>query len=69
MLLHLPGSHRARDLKEGLIQAFAALPASTAKSLTWGQGTEMSLHAELTATGDVSRPSLRASLALASRDE
>jgi transposase, IS30 family len=53
MHVHLPGNNRARDLRDGLIQAFAALPASTAKSLTWDQGTEMSLHAEFTAASRI----------------
>lgn len=53
MLVHLPGNHRSRDLRDGLIQAFAGLPASMAKSLTWDQGTEMSQHAEFTATSGV----------------
>jgi IS30 family transposase len=53
MLIHLAGNHRARALRDGLTQAFAGLPASMAKSLTWDQGTEISLHAEFTATSGV----------------
>jgi IS30 family transposase len=52
MLIHIPGNHRASELRDGLIQAFRKLPASMARSLTWDQGTEMSLHADFTdATG------------------
>jgi IS30 family transposase len=53
MLVHLPGINRTRELGDGLIRAFAGLPASLATSLTWDQGTEMSQHAEFTAISGI----------------
>ena len=52
MLVHLPGSNRTRELRDGLIQAFAGLPRSLGTSLTWDQGTEMSQRAEFAAASD-----------------
>jgi IS30 family transposase len=48
VLLHLPGRHTAEAVRDAIIAAFAQLPASLRCSLTWDQGTELALHAEIT---------------------
>jgi transposase, IS30 family len=49
ILLHLPGRrHTAEVARDALVQAMAALPAQMRRSLTWDQGKEMALHAEIT---------------------
>lgn len=53
MLVHLPGVSRTRELRDGLIQAFAGMPASMATSLTWDQGTEMSQRVEFAAASGI----------------
>ena len=50
MLLHLPARHTAEALRDALVQALASLPAHLRRSLTWDQGSEMALHAEITRT-------------------
>jgi IS30 family transposase len=49
ILLHLPGRHTAEAVRDALIAALSALPAPLRRSLTWDQGKEMALHAEVTA--------------------
>jgi hypothetical protein len=49
MLLHLPGRHTAEAVRDALIAAFSHLPPRLRRSLTWDQGKEMALHAEVTA--------------------
>ncbi len=49
LLLHLPGRHTAEAVRDALIAAFAQLPPPLRRSLTWDQGKEMALHAEITA--------------------
>jgi transposase, IS30 family len=49
ILLHLPGRHTAEAVRDALIAALSALPAPLRRSLTWDQGKEMALHAEITA--------------------
>jgi hypothetical protein len=49
MLLHLPGRHSAEAVRDALIAAFWRLPPRLRRSLTWDQGKEMALHAEITA--------------------
>lgn len=44
MLLHLPQRHTAEALRDPLITAFAGLPPSLRRSLTWDQGRELALH-------------------------
>jgi transposase, IS30 family len=49
ILLHLPGRrHTADVVRDALVQAMAQLPAQLRRSLTWDQGKEMALHAEIT---------------------
>ena len=49
ILLHLPGRHTAEAVRAALIAAFSHLPPQLRRSLTWDQGKEMALHAEITA--------------------
>jgi IS30 family transposase len=49
ILLHLPGRHTAEAVRDALIAALSALPPRLRRSLTWDQGKEMALHAEVTA--------------------
>jgi transposase, IS30 family len=49
ILLHLPGRHTAEAVRDALIAAFWQLPPQLRRSLTWDQGKEMALHAEITA--------------------
>ncbi|WP_372495799.1 MULTISPECIES: IS30 family transposase [Curtobacterium] len=52
MLLHLPGSHGAIEVRDQMIAAIGRMPAEVAKSITWDQGIEMTRHREITiATG------------------
>jgi transposase, IS30 family len=48
ILLHLPGRHTAAAVRDAVIGAFGELPPSLRRSLTWDQGKEMALHAEIT---------------------
>jgi IS30 family transposase len=48
ILLHLPsGRHTAEDVRDALVAAIAPLPAELRRSLTWDQGSEMALHADI----------------------
>jgi IS30 family transposase len=48
ILLHLPsGRHTAEDVRDALVAAMAPLPAALRRSLTWDQGSELALHAEI----------------------
>ena len=49
ILLHLPGRHTAEAVRDALVAAFSRLPPRLRRSLTWDQGKEMALHAEVTA--------------------
>lgn len=44
MLVHLPGSHDAEAVRDGLIATMMTLPAHLRGSLTWDQGAEMAGH-------------------------
>jgi transposase, IS30 family len=48
ILLHLPGRHTAEAVRDALIAAMSSLPPWLRRSLTWDQGKEMALHAEIT---------------------
>ena len=48
ILLHLPsGRHTAEDVRDALLAAMGQLPPEVRKSLTWDQGSELALHAEI----------------------
>jgi IS30 family transposase len=48
ILLHLPGGrHTADAVRDALLQAMGRVPAQLRRSLTWDQGKEMALHAEI----------------------
>jgi transposase, IS30 family len=48
ILLHVPGSrHTAEAVADSLVAALAQLPAQLRRSLTWDQGKEMALHADI----------------------
>ena len=49
ILLHLPGRDTAEAVRDALIAAMSALPPRLRRSLTWDQGKEMALHAEISA--------------------
>jgi len=44
MLVHLPHSHDASSVRNGLMKTIATLPIELRKSLTWDQGSEMGEH-------------------------
>ena len=49
ILLHLPGRrHTAETVRDALVTAMGQLPAPLRRSLTWDQGKEMALHADIT---------------------
>lgn len=47
VLLHLPGRHTAEAVRDALVAAMSPLPERLRRSLTWDQGSEMALHAEI----------------------
>jgi len=48
ILLHLAsGRHTAEDVRDALVAAMAQLPSELRRSLTWDQGSEMALHADI----------------------
>jgi IS30 family transposase len=52
LLVHLPGSYTAELVRDQLIATMRTLPAHLRRSLTWDQGSEMTLHREFSiATG------------------
>jgi len=50
VLLYLPGRHTAEAVRDALVQAMSKLPPHLRRSLTWDQGKEMALHAEVAQT-------------------
>ncbi|MFZ5850904.1 MAG: IS30 family transposase [Actinomycetota bacterium] len=50
LLVHLPaGRHTAEAVRDALLAVLSGLPAGLRRSLTWDQGNEMALHAEVAA--------------------
>jgi IS30 family transposase len=49
LLLHLPAGHGAAAVAEEMITTIQSLPAMLRRSMTWDQGTEMTLHHQITA--------------------
>ncbi len=51
ILLHLPaGWHGCAPVRDALVEAFVQMPPNLRRSLTWDQGKEMALHAEIATT-------------------
>ncbi|MGH3587899.1 MAG: IS30 family transposase [Pseudonocardia sp.] len=53
MLVRLPDGHNAEQVRDGLVQTMAALPAHLRGSLTWDQGCEMARHKQFTVATDM----------------
>jgi IS30 family transposase/molybdenum-dependent DNA-binding transcriptional regulator ModE len=53
MLVHLPGSHDAETVRDGLIATISTLPAHLRGSLTWDQGAEMARHRQISMATDM----------------
>ncbi len=53
LLVHLPGSHEAEPVRDGLIKAMQTLPEHLRGSLTWDQGCEMARHKQFTIATDI----------------
>jgi IS30 family transposase len=47
ILVHLPNRHTAEELRDALIAAMSLLPQHLRRTLTWDQGKELALHAEI----------------------
>lgn len=48
ILLHLPaGRHTAEAVRHALVEAMHAVPALLRRSLTWDQGKEIAMHADI----------------------
>lgn len=53
LLLHLPKVRNLEGVRDAMITAIRTLPEVMAKSVTWDQGIEMGLHAQITLATDV----------------
>lgn len=51
ILCPVPGSRDSATVTQAVIAAVGALPAQIRRSLTWDCGSELALHADVTATG------------------
>jgi IS30 family transposase len=47
ILLYLPGRHTAEAVRDAVIEAMKDLPVQLRRSLTWDQGSEMAMHADI----------------------
>ena len=53
ILLHLPDGHDAEHVQDAIISKMRSLPALPRNSLTWDQGSELALHARVSAALDM----------------
>jgi len=53
MLLHLPGGYGPGEVAAAMTQAMSGLPDAIRRSLTWDQGKEMTLHAQIAAAAEL----------------
>jgi IS30 family transposase len=53
MLVHLPESHDAEAVRDGLIATISTLPTHLRGSLTWDQGAEMARHKQFSMATDM----------------
>jgi IS30 family transposase len=53
MLVHLPETHDAEAVRDGLIATISTLPAHLRGSLTWDQGAEMARHKQFSMATDM----------------
>ncbi|MDD6086902.1 MAG: IS30 family transposase [Bifidobacterium boum] len=53
ILLHLPDGHDAEHVQDAIISKMRTLPALLRNSLTWDQGSELALHARVSAALDM----------------
>jgi IS30 family transposase len=53
LLLHLPTGHGAAAVRDQMIAAIQSLPQMLRRSVTWDQGSEMTLHAAITQATDM----------------
>jgi IS30 family transposase len=53
LLVHLPADRTAETVRDALAAAMQTLPAELKRSLTWDQGSEMSLHQEFSIAADL----------------
>ena len=52
-LLHLPGAHGAQEVRDAMIPAILGLPEALRLSVTWDQGVELALHADISIATDI----------------
>lgn len=53
MLLHLPNSHNADEVRKAMAEKIVTLPEALRRSITWDQGREMAQHLEFSVETDV----------------
>src|SRR5665811_395604 len=53
MLVHLPDSHTAEAVRDGLVAVIGTLPEHLRGSLTWDQGSEMATHKSFSIATDM----------------
>ena len=53
LLVHLPARHDAESVRDGIVTTITTLPEQLRRSLTWDQGSEMSLHHQIAVQADL----------------
>jgi IS30 family transposase len=53
MLLHLPGGYAPGQVAGAMTETMGTLPVQLRRSLTWDQGTEMAMHAQISLAADL----------------